>query len=367
MTTASHNDVDAGCLTEVIRTRIEPFAGELRVLRIEREHNATRALAGTEVRCPTLALLCEAPEILGSAFDVMDIVQGRILRAQILPGMTPDRRRAQYIALNRALDSLHAVDHRACRLGDFECDGAYVRRQRDRWTRQYRVSETTSITAMENLIAWLGERVPPQDTTTLARGDYRLKNVVRFPAEPRIVAVLDWKLFTLGDPLVDFAYHCMTWHLAQGTLAPWPARNWLRRAFWTKTLTWSCTLSTAGGMLARFESTGPYTWPSITCFALLPSSRAWLAERWTEARLTVALARWHSPRGGYGRGRLGAGGARHGLSALTSPKERGDTPCTCPPTPACGWTRKTSTPTHPRPFPTTTRACTSTLSTRAAV
>jgi len=247
-----NSDLDTGRLAEVIRTRIEPFTGDLQVRRIEggqsnptyivdaganryvlrrkpsgpllpsahaieREFRAMQALDGTEVPVPRVRLLCEDPEVLGSAFYVMDFVDGRILGDQTLPGMTPAQRLAHYTELNRVLARLHAVDHRACGLGDFGREGSYVQRQLERWTRQYRASETTPIPAMENLIAWLGERVPPQDTTTLVHGDYRLDNVVWHPTEPRIVAVLDWELSTLGDPLVDFAYHCMTWHLALGT------------------------------------------------------------------------------------------------------------------------------------------------------
>lgn len=252
MSSIAHSDLDGARLADVIRTRIEPFAGALMVRRIEggqsnptyivdagarryvlrrkpsgiilpsahaieREFRAMQALVGTEVPVPRVRLLCEDPQVLGSAFYIMDFVAGRILGDQTLPGMTPEQRHAHYIELNRVLARLHAVDHGACGLGDFGREGAYVRRQLDRWTRQYRASETAPLPAMENLIAWLGERVPPQDTTTLVHGDYRLDNVVWHPDEPRIVAVLDWELSTLGDPLVDFAYHCMTWHLALGT------------------------------------------------------------------------------------------------------------------------------------------------------
>jgi aminoglycoside phosphotransferase (APT) family kinase protein len=252
MSITPHSDLDTGRLAEVVRTRIEPFDGDLLVRRIEggqsnptyivdagarryvlrrkpsgpilpsahaieREYRAMQALADTDVPVPRVRLLCEDPEVLGSAFYLMDFVEGRILGDQTLPGMAPDERRAIYTELNRVLARLHAVDHCACGLQGFGHDGGYVRRQLVRWTRQYRASQTQSIPAIENLIAWLGERVPPQDATTMVHGDYRLDNVVLHPTEPRIVAVLDWELSTLGDPLVDFAYHCLTWHLALGT------------------------------------------------------------------------------------------------------------------------------------------------------
>ncbi|MFA5632301.1 MAG: phosphotransferase family protein [Porticoccaceae bacterium] len=246
------SDLDIGRLAEVIRTGIEPFAGELQVRRIEggqsnptyiveagvnryvlrrkptgnllpsahaieREFRAMQSLACTEVPVPRVRLLCEDPEVLGSAFYVMDFVEGRILGDQTLPDISAEQRRSYYTELNRVLARLHAVDFRACGLGDFGREGDYVRRQLERWTRQYRASETTLIPAMENLMSWLSERIPPQDFTSIVHGDYRLDNVVWHPTEPRIVAVLDWELSTLGDPLVDFAYHCMTWHLRLGT------------------------------------------------------------------------------------------------------------------------------------------------------
>jgi aminoglycoside phosphotransferase (APT) family kinase protein len=251
MSITPHCDLDIGRLAEFIRSHIEPFDSDLRVCRIEggqsnptyivdagpnryvlrrkpsgpilpsahaieREYRVMQALVDTEVPVPGMRLLCEDIEILGSAFYVMDFVPGRILGDQTLPGMTPDERRTHYIELNRVLARLHAVDYRACGLGDFGREGGYVQRQLDRWTRQYRASESKPIPAMERLIAWLSERVPPQASTALVHGDYRLDNVVWHSTEPRIVAVLDWELSTLGDPLVDFAYHCMTWHLALG-------------------------------------------------------------------------------------------------------------------------------------------------------
>lgn len=184
---------------------------------IDREYRVMRALAGTEVPVPRVHVLCEDAEVLGSDFYLMDFVDGRILGDQTLPGMEPDQRKAMYVELNRVLAALHAVDWAACGLRGYGREGEYVRRQIERWTRQYRASETHRIEEMENLISWLGERVPPQTATTLVHGDYRLDNVIFHPIEPRIVAVLDWELSTLGDPLADLAYHCMTWRLSLGT------------------------------------------------------------------------------------------------------------------------------------------------------
>ena len=176
-----------------------------------------QALGPSDVPVPRVRLLCEDPALLGSAFYLMDFVDGRIMDDQTLPGMTPAERHSHYAELNQVLARMHALEPAALGLADYGRTGGYVQRQLDRWMRQYRASETGRIDAMEQLMAWLVERVPEQESTTLVHGDYRLDNVVWHPEEARIVAVLDWELSTLGDPLVDFAYHCMTWHLALGT------------------------------------------------------------------------------------------------------------------------------------------------------
>jgi aminoglycoside phosphotransferase (APT) family kinase protein len=161
-------------------------------------------------------VLCEDDSVIGTAFYVMDCVEGRVLWDQALPGMTRTERAAIWDELNRVIALLHAIDYRAVGLEDFGKPGNYIARQVERWTKQYRASETERIEAMDNLIAWLPQHVPPGDETSVVHGDYRLDNVVFHPTEPRILAVLDWELSTLGHPLADFAYHCMSWRIPPG-------------------------------------------------------------------------------------------------------------------------------------------------------
>lgn len=184
---------------------------------IEREVRAMRALQGAGIPVPRVRALCEDPQVLGSAFYVMDFVEGRILTDQTLPGMAPAQRRAMYAELNRVLAALHGLDWQGCGLAGFGAGERYIERQMARWTRQYRATETQPIAAMEQLMAWLPDRIPPQSATSLVHGDYRLDNVVFHATQPRIVAVLDWELATLGDPLADLACHCMGWYLPLGT------------------------------------------------------------------------------------------------------------------------------------------------------
>ena len=133
-----------------------------------------------------------------------------------LPGMDPAQRFAIWDELNRVIALLHSVDYRAVGLEDFGRAGSYIERQIARWSKQYRASETEKIEAMDNLIAWLPANIPPGDETTIVHGDYRLDNTIFHPSEPRILAVLDWELSTLGHPLADFSYHCMSWHIPAG-------------------------------------------------------------------------------------------------------------------------------------------------------
>ncbi len=116
--------------------------------------------------------------------------------------------------MGATIAALHSVDYRAVGLEGFGKPGAYVARQIDRWTRQYRASETAPIAAMDRLIDWLPRHLPPRDATAIVHGDYRIDNLIFHPTEPRVVAVLDWELSTLGDPVADFAYHVMSWRIA---------------------------------------------------------------------------------------------------------------------------------------------------------
>ncbi|MEI7970225.1 MAG: phosphotransferase [Betaproteobacteria bacterium] len=180
---------------------------------VDREYRVLAALHGTDVPVARPHVLCTDESVIGTMFYVMDFVQGRVMWDPSLPGMTREGRAAIFDEMNRVIAALHRVDYAAAGLSDYGKPGSYLARQIGRWTKQYRASETERIEAMENLIAWLPDHIPPGDETTLVHGDYRLDNTIFHPTEPRILAVLDWELSTLGHPIADFAYHCMTWRL----------------------------------------------------------------------------------------------------------------------------------------------------------
>ena len=180
---------------------------------IEREYRVMRALAGTDVPVPKVYCLCEDETVIGRAFYVMELIDGRVLWDQSLPGIEQTDRQAIYAEMNRVIASLHSVDFSAIGLSDFGKPGNYLSRQVSRWSKQYRISETERIDVMDRLIEWLPAHLPPESTPTIVHGDYRLDNLIFAHDAPRIVAVLDWELATLGDPLADFSYHCLSWHL----------------------------------------------------------------------------------------------------------------------------------------------------------
>jgi aminoglycoside phosphotransferase (APT) family kinase protein len=183
---------------------------------VDREFRVLRALHGTEVPVAKPYALCEDESVIGTAFYIMDYVQGRVLWDPALPGLAREERAAIFDEMNRVIAALHKVDYTAVGLETYGKPGNYLERQINRWTKQYRASETERIEGMENLIEWLPKNIPAGDETTIVHGDYRLDNVIFHPAEPRILAVLDWELSTLGHPIADFAYHCMTWRLTPG-------------------------------------------------------------------------------------------------------------------------------------------------------
>lgn len=183
---------------------------------VDREYKVITALHGTAVPVAKTWCLCEDDSVIGTAFYVMDWVDGRVLWDPALPGLEPAERAAIFDEMNRVIAELHTVDYAAVGLADYGKPGNYFARQLDRWSKQYRASETQKIESMERLIEWLPQHIPPGDETSIVHGDYRLDNLMLDAAAPKILAVLDWELSTLGHPLADFAYHCMTWHIPKG-------------------------------------------------------------------------------------------------------------------------------------------------------
>jgi aminoglycoside phosphotransferase (APT) family kinase protein len=187
---------------------------------VEREYRVMKALAGTGVPVPQMHVLCEDESVIGRAFYIMEFVAGRVLWNQALPDMSPAERGAIYDEMNRVIAALHVVGPAAVGLADYGKPGNYFERQIGRWSKQYLASITKPIEAMDRLIEWLPAHIPAsaRDDTAAAivHGDYRLDNLVFHPTEPRILAVLDWELSTLGHPLADFSYHCMSWQIPPG-------------------------------------------------------------------------------------------------------------------------------------------------------
>ena len=203
--------------TYVLRSKPGPAARLLASAHaVDREFRVMSGLSGSEVPVATMYCVCEDESVIGRAFYVMAFVDGRVLWDPQLPGMTPEQRAAIFDEMNRVKAALHKVDFAAAGLSDYGKHDGYLARQIARWGKQYRASETESIPAMDALIEWLPAHIPAGEETSIVHGDYRLDNVIFHATEPRILAVLDWELSTLGHPLADFAYHCMTWYLPPG-------------------------------------------------------------------------------------------------------------------------------------------------------
>lgn len=189
--------------------------GELRpkAHAIEREFRVLRALEPVAVPTPKVFALCEETSLLGAPFFVMEYVKGRMFYDQTMPGVSSSERMRLFEAMNDAVASLHAIDPFAIGLSDFGRPQGFMKRQVDLWTRQYRASETERIAAMEELIAWLPDRTPQEQPPAIFHGDLRLDNMIFHAEEPRVIAILDWELSTIGDPLADLAYHVMVWRV----------------------------------------------------------------------------------------------------------------------------------------------------------
>jgi aminoglycoside phosphotransferase (APT) family kinase protein len=184
---------------------------------VDREYRVTRALFEAGLPVPEPLVLCEDDAVIGTMFYVMRHVPGRSFWDPRMPGLEPAERAAIYDSANETLARLHLVDHEALGLGDYGRPGNYFARQISRWSRQYEASRTRDIPEMERLIAWLPDAIPPtDDRTTIIHGDYSFHNLLVHPTEPRVAAVIDWELSTLGDPLGDLTYHMMEWFRPEG-------------------------------------------------------------------------------------------------------------------------------------------------------
>src|ERR1043165_9021342 len=180
---------------------------------VDREYKVISALHKVGFPVARPHVLCEDESVIGTAFYVMDYVAGRVLWDPALPGMPRGQRAAIWDEQTRVISLLHTIDFQKIGLADFGKPGNYIGRQVERWSKQYRASETQKIEAMDPLIDWLPKNIPPEAGTSVVHGDFRLDNTIFHPTEPRILPVLDWEPSTLGDPLADFAYHCMSWHI----------------------------------------------------------------------------------------------------------------------------------------------------------
>lgn len=194
---------------------------------VEREFAVMSGLAGTDVPVPRMFCLCEDESVIGRAFYVMEYMQGRVLWDQALPEMSREQRGAIYDEMNRVIAALHTVKFAERGLANYGKPGNYFDRQIGRWSKQYKASTdgagpmSQPIPAMEKLVDWLPAHIPAaardESKVSIVHGDYRLDNLMFHPSEQRVIAVLDWELSTLGHPLADFSYHCMSWNIPHGS------------------------------------------------------------------------------------------------------------------------------------------------------
>ena len=183
---------------------------------VDREYRVLAALARTDFPVPRPYALCEDESVLGTVFFVMDHIPGRVMRDPLMTELTPGERRTLVCDYVDTLAELHAIDYRSLDLESFGRPGNYFERQISRWGRQYRETETASIPEMHRLLDWLERSVPEQRNTSIVHGDYQFGNVLTHPTQPTVVAVLDWELSTIGDPLADFTYFTAPWHAPSG-------------------------------------------------------------------------------------------------------------------------------------------------------
>jgi aminoglycoside phosphotransferase (APT) family kinase protein len=179
---------------------------------VDREYRVLRALSGTSVPVPQALLFHADRDVVGTPFYVMERLDGRVFHEGSLPGIAPSERRAMYFSMAETMARLHTVDWAAIGLADYGKQGNYFARQIGRWTKQWQLSRTRDIPEIDRVSAWLQEHLPEDEETTICHGDFRLGNLMFHPEEPRVIAVLDWELSTLGHPLADAAFSCLAWH-----------------------------------------------------------------------------------------------------------------------------------------------------------
>ncbi|MBD62723.1 MAG: phosphotransferase family protein [Gammaproteobacteria bacterium] len=177
---------------------------------VDREYKVMTALQNTEVPVPKTYGLCEDEDVIGTTFFVMEFLDGDIFWDLLLSDKSPKDTAEIYASKNKVIAELHNIDFQSVGLSEYGKPGNYIARQVSRWTKQYLASETKNIPAMNNLIDWLPPNIPDEDETTIVHGDYRLDNMV-FNSDNYVMGVLDWELSTLGHPIADFNYHCMSW------------------------------------------------------------------------------------------------------------------------------------------------------------
>ncbi len=298
--------------------------------RVEREHRVIAALQSTNVPVAPSFHLCEDSAVIGTPFYVMGFVQGRVFWDPTLPELQRDERAAVYENVNRVIAGLHSVDPASVGLTDYGKPGDFLARQIARWSRQYRASETAPQPAMNQLIEWLPSRVPRASAATIVHGDLRMDNMIIHPTEPRVVALLDWELSTLGDPLVDLSYHMLTWHLRADEFRGMAGVDLA-----------GLGIPEADAYLARYvERSGrPRRRPkcgrsisSTTCSGWLPSCKESPSE-WRKAPPPMPPPRRLAPK----RVRLASwpGAVRRNISARAEPYSQRNPKCLTTPVPRC--------------------------------
>jgi aminoglycoside phosphotransferase (APT) family kinase protein len=180
---------------------------------VDREFRVIASLSTTDVPVPRPYVLCQDPTVIGTDFYLMNFVEGRVFRRLELPELPATQRRAIYLAMVDVMAALHRVDFRAVGLADYGRIGGYLARQLRRWSQQYAAAKTADIPQMDQLMAWLPAHLPADDETTIVHGDFRLENMIFHPTEPRVLAMVDWELCTLGAPLSDLAYNCLPYYV----------------------------------------------------------------------------------------------------------------------------------------------------------